>query len=380
MVNPFKRKYKTLNTISVSSTALVNNYHYYQSLNKHALIAPVLKSNAYGHGLTNVAAVVDDLIKPPFICVDSLYEAFELQKTHINTQIMIMGYTFPDNYKTIRKMPFTFPVYDLESLESLNKYQPKSKVHIKIDTGMNRLGIQLNDIPNFINNINKYQHINIDGIYSHLSQADDNTKSNFTHKQIEVFKEAIKIFNNAGIRFKWRHICASAGASCIDDPDFNLARVGLGFYGYSPVNKTHPQNRALTNNLTPALSLKSHLVQVKRVEKGSQISYAGTYTAKDTKVIGIIPMGYYDGIDRRLSNKGVVTIKGNKCPILGRVCMNLTVIDLTKVKNPRIGDHVTIIDANKSAVNSLTRISQECSTIPYANLVGLSDSTKRIIE
>jgi len=139
-------KYQTLNEITIDSSALINNYNYFQKLNPNCELCPVLKSNAYGHGLLPVARIVDTKLKAPYLMVDSLYEAYELSKQKIRTPIMIMGYTNPQNYAIWKKLPYTFTVYDLSSLEALNKYQPGAKIHIKLDTGMCRLGIQKNQI------------------------------------------------------------------------------------------------------------------------------------------------------------------------------------------------------------------------------------------
>jgi alanine racemase len=372
-------EYQTLNEIRLSQSALLQNYRYFKKLHPGVAIAPVLKSNAYGHGLTLIAHFVDQKLQVPFICVDSLYEAYELEKAAIKTPVLIMGYTLPQNF-TIKKnlSHFHFSVFDLDTAQILNRYQPGVKIHLKIDTGMNRLGIKPSNIPRYIKELKKLNNLKVEGIFSHLSQADDTTIKSYTNKQIYTFKQSIALFEQAGFHFHWKHLFATSAASYLTDPDFNLIRLGLGFYGLSPL-KPGKVRQSLTRQLKPALSLTTHLAQVKKIEKGSQISYSGTFRTKKPTTIGILPLGYYDGVDRRLSNRGFVKLKKTFCPILGNVCMNLTIIDITKVPNARVGDRVEIFSDRASSPNSINSIAQEINTIPYELLVKLAVSTKRVL-
>lgn len=178
------KTYQVLNEITVSRDALVSNYNYFAKLNPQAQIAPVLKANAYGHGLEGIAKLVDTHLSAPFICTDSLYEAYELYKLNIKTPILIMGYTDPANYAVWKKLPFSFEVFDKETLLSLNQNQPGAKVHIKLDTGMCRLGLQSQDIPDFIKTLKTCSNLVVEGIFSHFSQADNPGKATFTNRQI----------------------------------------------------------------------------------------------------------------------------------------------------------------------------------------------------
>lgn len=375
-----KRTYKTLNLIKVSQSALKHNYHYFQTLHYPKEIAPVLKSNAYGHGLKLIGKFINSQIKPPFIAVDSLYEAYELQKIKVKTPILIMGYTFPENFRLYRKLKnFHFSVFDKKTLAALNKHQPGAKIHLKIDTDMNRLGIQPEQVKNFIYSLKDCPHLHLEGIYSHLSQADNPHKNTFTQKQITIFKKVIRQFEQAGFSFKWKHISATAGATLNQDPQFNLVRLGLGFYGYSPFPPQSKPGQLLTQNLKPALKLQSHLIQVKKIKKGNQVSYGGTFTAKKDITIGLIPIGYYDGPDRRLSNKGIVLINNQPCPVIGRICMNITIVDLSQIANPQPGQKAVIFSPNNKNPNSISQTALTANTIPYVLLVNLAESTKRVL-
>ncbi|MFH1561301.1 MAG: alanine racemase [Patescibacteria group bacterium] len=364
-----KRQYKTLNLIEVNGKSLISNYRFFQKLHPESKIAPVLKSNAYGHGLKLVGQFVDQNIKPPFICVDSLYEAYELKKlAKVKTKILLMGYTFPENFKVRKKLDFVVPVFDQETLKVLNRHQPGIEVHLKIDTGMNRLGIRPGQARTFAKLAKKYHKIKINGIYTHLATAGDPKQKSLVQKQVKTFKEVIRIFEQEGFNFAWKHISATDGAGQIFDPEFNLIRLGIGFYGVHP-NKS----------LRPALKLSSHLVQVKTINPGEIVSYGATFKAKKKTKIGILPLGYYDGLDRRLSNRGMVKTGNRLCPIIGRVCMNLTVIDLSPCPRAKVGQKVTVFDDKTQSPNSIANSARLIDTIPYVLLTGLSETTKRVL-
>lgn len=381
ILRQFTRQYRTLNLIEVEKKALVNNFRFFQKLHPEAKICPVLKSNAYGHGLKLVGKFVDQEIRPVFICVDSLYEAYELEKEKIKTPILIMGYTFPENFRIAKRLNFTFPVYDEETLAILNKYQPGAKIHIKVDTGMNRLGLPPGQIREFIRKLRDYKRITIEGVYSHLSMADDLTFAGkkFTGQQIKTFKEAIKLFEQEGINFKWKHIAATAGAMQIFDSEFNLIRLGLGFYGFSPFDDKTKPGKTLIKNLKPALKLSSHIVQIKEINEGDRVSYGGTFVASKKTKIGVLPIGYYDGIDRRLSNKGFARYKNTFCPIIGNICMNVIMIDVSGVGNPKVGDEVIIFEQSPFSPASIYQAAIAIETIPYTVLTDLSETTRRVL-
>jgi alanine racemase len=374
------KTYQVLNEITISRQALLSNYAYFTKHNPQAQVAPVLKANAYGHGLAGIAQLVDADLSAPFICVDSLYEAYELHKLHTKTPILVMGYTDPDNYAIWKKLPFSFGVFDQQTLVSLNRNQPGAKIHIKLDTGMCRLGLQPQDIPDFIKTLKACTNLSVEGIFSHFSQADNPGKSTFTNRQITRFKEMTKQFENAGFTFKWKHIAASSGASFLTDPYFNLIRLGIGFYGYTPFGPHTKEGRVGRKNLRPALELVSHIAQIKEIPIGSEVGYGGTYKAKQKEVIAVLPLGYNEGLPRRLSNKGVVTLKnGGVCQIVGNISMDMTMIRLPRATKAKVGDPVTIIARDPNKPNSLSRHAQLLKDIDYTVLTGLHPSIRRRI-
>lgn len=362
----------------VSKKALIANYRYFQQKHPQTLLAPVIKSNAYGHGIVEAAKLIDSNIKPPYVCVDNLLEAQMLSQNKIKTPILVLGGSLLENYHFVKKIPYTVTVFDIPTLEMLNTHQPGIKVHIKVDTGMNRLGLKKEQLEPFIQVAKQMDNIEFEGIFTHLAQADQKEGDRFTTQQIAMFKEALAIFRHYGFLFKWRHIGNTAGLSRIKDPDFNLSRLGLGFYGYSPFVKTSRIGKLQREKLEPALTLTSKLVHIKKIEAGEQIGYNGTFIAPRTMTIGIIPLGYHDGIDHRLSNRGFVSIEGVFCAVLGKVCMNMTTIDLSDITNPFIGQKVSVVSPNQQAKNTVDALSR-CSSISTHNfLAGLHENIPRI--
>ncbi len=366
VISRFRKEYQTLNKIEVSSSDLIHNYRYLCSLSPKIKIAPVIKSGGYGHGIVNVAKILKKE-NPPFFCVDSLYEAYELLKANITTPILIMGYTDPQNFK-VKKMPFIFVVFDLELAKVLNEYQPNCKVHIFVDTGMHREGIPINELPHFLEEIKKLPNIKIEGLMSHLALA-DKPKDPLNETQIKNFKIAIAILKKSGVNQKWTHVQNSDGLALnLKGVNVNMARVGLALYGIS----NNP-------NFKPILNLKTKIAQIKKLKKGTKLGYGGTFITTKPTILGILPIGYYDGVDRRLSNKGWVTVGKQPWKIVGRVSMNITTVDISKVPDPKIGDEVFVYSQYRYDKNSITNTAKICKTIPYDILIGLAASTKRII-
>jgi len=363
--------YEHLNIIEISASRLNYNYNYLSSLNKNIKIAPVLKSNAYGHGLVQIAKIVDEL-NPPFICVDSLFEAYELLKANIKTQILIMGFISPQSLKT-KKLPFSFVVFNKELVDAISKYQPHAKIHIFVDTGMHREGVNLDELPSFIKYIKIKTNLEIEGLMSHFAASDVPANPD-TQKQVDNFQKAISIIKENGVNPKWIHIANSSGVLNNDyfkEKIGNMARIGISLYGTDPEGKN--------KNLKPVLSLKTHIAQIKKIKIGEKIGYDFTFTAKTNMTIGILPLGYNDGVQRELSNKGFVLVNGKYCRIIGKVSMNITTIDLSNIKNAKVGDTVIVYSNNAKDKNSIENTAKLCKIIPYESLIPLTPSTKRII-
>ncbi len=361
------RSYKPLNVVEVFQKNLLSNYEYLQSFGLK--VAPVLKSNAYGHGLVEVAKILDKK-SPPFFCVDSLYEAYELLKAGIKTKILIMGYVDPESLIT-KRLPFSFTLYTLEQMKVLSKYQPQSPVHIFVDSGMHREGFQLDILQKVTEELHK-NRLKIEGIMSHFAEAEKPFKRQ-TKKQIDVFKAALQTTTRLNVFPEFVHFSNTSGTITIKELGGigNVARCGLGLYGIDPDGKN--------KKLLPALQLKSTVAQLKEISKGEYVGYGFTYRTDMKRKIAILPLGYNDGLDRRLSNSGFVYIDEIACPIVGRVSMNITTVDVTKCRNVKVGDEAIVFSRKTDDRNSIQNAAKAAKTIPYDLLVHLNFSTRRIV-
>ena len=363
--------YKPLNRIEISRSALKHNYVYLNSLDKKIKIAPVLKSNAYGHGITLIAKELDSYNSPLF-CVDSLYEAYELLKIRIKTPILIMGYFNPKSLQT-KRLPFSFAVFTKEQVISINKYQPQAKIHIFVDTGMHREGIPINELEDYLFFIKSKTNLKIEGLMSHLAMS-ENPKILNTKRQIKTFKNALAIMNKNNIFPKWVHFANSSGilnSNAYEDMLSNLSRTGLALYGIDPVGKN--------KKLMPILRLITRIIEIKEIQKGDYVGYNFSFKAKKDMKIAILPIGYNDGVDLRLSNLGCVKIGRKYCSIIGRVSMNITTIDVSNIENIHLGQEVVVYSRKKEDKNSIENVAKQIGTMPYEILVHLASSTKRVL-
>lgn len=365
------RKYHFLNQIEISKNNLNSNYNYLSSLDKNLQIAPVLKSNAYGHGLVLIAKILEKS-SPPFFCVDSLHEAYQLYNSGIKTPILIMGYIDPENLR-VKRLPFAYAVYNLDYLKKIHQYQPHAEIHLKVDTGMHRMGILIDELENLLKAIALIPDLKIGGLMSHLATI----KGLLFNLQLNNFIRAKNLLAKYGFTPPTFHVGAS---EAILDPHVrsemarvsNIIRAGKSLYGIS----THTQD----NNLRPVLKLTSKIAQIKKIKKGDLVGYDGTFTAKNDMQIAILPIGYFDGVDRRLSNRGSVMVGNTNCKIIGRVSMNITTIDISNVKNPKINQQVEIFSNQQKDPNSIFNIAKICDTIPHEILIHLDSSITRVVK
>ncbi len=361
------RKYYPLNEIEISKNALLHNYNYLRKLSSFP-VAPVLKSNAYGHGIEIVGKILDE-INPPLICVDSIYEAYQLLNIKIETPILVMGYVSGENL-SVKKLPFSFAVYTEEMLENIKEFQPHAGVHIFVDSGMHREGVPMDELSIFLKKA-KSLNLNIEGIMSHFAKPDSplNIK---TKNQVDNFEKAISAGKTLGINFKLIHLFASNGIRNIKNYRRvdNLTRSGKALYGID-VEKN-------SKKLKPVLTLNSTIIQIKKLKKGEAVGYDFIFKAPRDMTTAILPIGYNDGVNRRLSNKGFVKVNGKFAQIIGRVSMNITVIDITDIKNVRVGQKVNIYSNDPMDKNCVFNVAEITDTIPYEILTHLNPSTKRI--
>lgn len=370
-----KPKYKTLNVLEIKRQFILDNYKLLQSSQKEAAIFPVLKSNAYGHGLKEMCLILNDS-DAPYVVVDSFPEAQTAYK-YFKRKVLILGEMPAKTYSYCNLRRSEFCIYNRESLEVLSKLG-RAKVHLFINSGMNREGIK--DLKDFLNDNNDLLgKVEIIGLCSHLAAAEENNESN--QKQLDKFLGDLEILKEAGYNPKWVHLGNSAAIFNLHNTNLTAFRSGLSLYGYSPFDKNSPDYYK-TKELKPALRLKSTVVSVQHLEATERVSYNGTYEMSQTGKIAVIPFGYYEGLSRSLSNLASFAWykSGQKhyLKIAGRVCMNLCCLDTNNL-GVEPGDEIEIISLNKEDKNSLESLSIISERITYELLIALQSNIRRVI-
>ncbi len=371
LIKKFETGYQTFNRIEISHSNLLYNYDCLQKLKPESQIWPVLKSNAYGHGLKQVVSVLKERTFEYFI-VDSYHEALKIWEV-CKRKVLLIASIHPDNFINLNYQYLTLSVQDIFTLQRISSLNKNIRIHLKINTGMNRQGIEISQIPTIISILKNNPKIVLEGIYSHLADA-DNTDLSYSLFQKEKFNEAIKIIKENGFCPKYIHLAATASFPKMNNPQYNAVRLGIGLYGINPLD---PKNSPY-KSLKPVLSFKSMIVKTRIVNQGDKISYNCAYTAPSKRNIALIPVGYYEGLDYRLGNKGFVKYKNKYYPIIGKICMNMSVVDFGQ-KTPKIYDEIEIISPNSKDKNSLLSQSRLCQTIPYELLVHLNESVRRVV-
>ena len=304
----------------------------------------VIKTDAYGHGCIPIAKALETLDFMFGFAVATAEEAFELRENGIRLPILILGYTFPYSFKDLILQDIRPAVFTLDAAKQMSKEAvalgKKMKVHIKVDTGMSRIGIFPDeDGFTFVKELMKLEGIEIEGIFTHFARADEKDKS-AAKVQLKKFKDFTdRIEKELGLKGLIKDCSNSAGILELPEANMDVVRAGIILYGLAPSDEVD-MNRI---SLRPALSLMSTIVYTKWLEAGTPISYGGTFVTDRPTRVATIPLGYGDGYPRSLSNKGYVLIHGKKAPILGRVCMDQFMVDITEIPEATEGDKVTLI-------------------------------------
>ena len=309
----------------------------------------VIKTDGYGHGAVQIARMLEPKDYIWGYAVATLDEAVVLRKRGIKKPILVLGCIFPDQWEAAITHEIRFTVYTKEMAEGISELAGKlgkdAYVHIKLDTGMSRLGFLIQEeSAEIITGITRLPGLIMEGMFTHFAKADETDKT-FTNKQYEGYLWMKKRLEENGVTFQYYHCCNSAGIIDVKEANLDLVRAGISTYGLYPSEEVEKENVPLK----PALELVSHVAHVKCVDEGTPVSYGGTYITKRRTRIATIPVGYGDGYPRSLSNKGYVLIHGKEAPILGRVCMDQFMVDVTEIEDVAFGDVVTLVGENEGA-------------------------------
>ena len=338
-------------------------------------IMAVVKADGYGHGARRVA---DTAIEAgaSSLAVAFVDEAVDLRKAGIKTPILILGYTDPSLFKKLIEYSLTPTIFGLDTAEQLSRQAQELNivlpVHIKVDTGMGRVGLLPEEALEVISRIAILKGLSLEGIFTHLASAEDNDFT-YTTEQLLLFNRIIDSFQERGISFSLVHAANSAAALNHPSSRFNMIRLGLSMYGYYPAFEM----RDIEPKLKPSLSFKSRVILVKKVQAGKAISYGCTYHTSRESLIATVPVGYADGYSRLLSNKGQVLIRGCRVPVVGTICMDQLMVDVTDVPGVRLGDEVILYGKQGQEEIKVEEAAELVGTINYELLCAVSKRVPR---
>ena len=374
-------EFMELSWVEISKKALIHNLQAFRGLvGKDLVLAPAVKANAYGHGLIECARIFEKY-GADYLCVNALFEARILREAGIKIPILIIGYTPLSDLKNLpNKTELT--VYNLETIKTLGKLGKKVKVHLKIETGNYRQGIMLQDLPTFISLIKRYSHIQVVGISTHFANLEDRINQEYALYQLKQFNKAVHLLENEGLAPRFRHCANTAATILLPEAYFNFVRTGIGNYGLWPSEKTElAAKRANINiELKPALTWKTVVAQIKEIKKGSLIGYGCTYKMSKNGRIAVLPVGYYDGFVRLLSNRGHAIIRGKKAPVIGRVCMNMIMVDVTHIPDAKLEDEAVLIGMQGKEKITAEEIADLSQTINYEVTTRINERIPRILK
>lgn len=358
----------------ISLSAISSNLEKVRSKAGNRKILTVVKASAYGHGAIPVA---EKLIAEgvDMLGVANVEEGIELRDAGINHPIVVLSGIVPDEIPAVIEYNLTPVIYNPPIARSLSEASKKrgkiTAIHIKIDTGMGRLGVIAYEAVSIIKEIAELKGLRLEGIMTHFSDVDLIDKE-YAEFQLKLFNDVIEGLKKIGIKFELCHAANSAAILTFSSSLFDMVRPGIMLYGYPPSDQIY------SPGLRPALSLKTQILFLKKVPSGTPISYGRTFITKRESTIAVLPIGYADGYNRLLSNKGEVLIKGKRAPVIGRVCMDTTMVDVTEISGVKEGDEVVLIGKQGEEFIGADEIAKKIDTIPYEVLCSISRRVTRV--
>ena len=377
------KKETLMNWIELSQENLIHNIEVIRSFcGRKTSLSALLKANAYGHGIEPMAEL---FVKGGIDCfiVHSFDEALRVKATGFGKRIIIIGPQTEEQIKTSLQKGFEIILYTFESLEILKTFsktfKKPIKLHVKIETGTQRQGVILKDLPPFIQKLKQIKNLRLKGISSHFANIEDTSDTAYYKHQMSLFNQAHALFVREGLIPEERHIACSAAVLLYPETLMERARPGIALYGYLSSPELAFALK-LPRPLKPVLSWKTRIAQIKIVDQNEGVGYGLTYqTTRETR-LGILPIGYYDGFDRRFSNLAYVLVHGKRAPVRGRICMNLCMVDLTDIPEASVMDEVTVIGTSGKEVLTADHLATWAHTISYEILARLNPSIpKRIL-
>jgi alanine racemase len=371
-----KLKIYRQNFVEIDKSAFISNFKEIQKqVSNNVKIMPILKDNAYGHGAISLAKEIQKL-NVVYIGVASIEEGIQFRNAKIKTKILILGNSYPfEAFYAAAKYNLTLSISSENEFDFLRKFIKKTnkkiEFHLKIDTGMGRIGISTEAAYRILEKISEVKEIKMTGIFTHFPVSD--TNKTFTENQIKIFSEIVGYARSKlGVSFL-AHCANSAAIFKFKNSYFDMVRPGIALYGLSPFGKLYSHLK-----IKPILSWKTKIIYLKKVEKGFSVSYGNDWIAKKESLIATIPVGYGDGYNRLLSNKFEILVGGKRCPIAGRITMDMAMVDVSEVKNAAVGDEAVLIGKQGKEEITIQEIADICGTINYEISSSISNRVVRI--
>ena len=336
----------------------------------------IIKADAYGHGAVQVADTIDELSDAYGVAI--LEEGIELRHAGIKKPILILGFTPEPLYEPMIKYEITTAVFQLDMAEKISaaavRMGKTAHIHIALDTGMSRIGFKpCNDSLDVIKKIASLPGISIDGCFTHFARMDEKDKTK-AKEQFRLYMDFVTKLEECGIHIPVKHVSNSAGIIEMQEVNLDMVRDGISVYGMYPSEEVQKERLPLK----PAMEVKAYVSYVKTLEAGIEIGYGGTYTTKAETKVATIPVGYADGYPRSLSNKGRVIIRGKSAPILGRVCMDQFMVDVTDIHGVAEGDEVTLVGHDGEEYISIEEISEMAYSFNYEFVCDIGKRVPRV--
>ena len=349
-----------------------------RNLREQTQMMAVVKADGYGHGSVPIARCLERLDFVYGFGVATAEEAHILRLSGIRKPILILGYAFPYSYEMLAREEIRPAVFREDSVEELERAAAavgkRIKVHVKVDTGMGRIGVTPDEEGiGFIQRLIDKEHVELEGIFTHFAKADERDKTS-AHRQLAIFEDFLKELSRLGIAIRVKHCSNSAGILDMPEANMDVVRAGIAIYGLYPSKEVNQDAVCLK----PALSLYSRIVYIKTIHPGQSVSYGSDFTAKEDTRVATVPLGYGDGYPRSLSGRGYVLIRGKKAPILGRICMDQFMVDVSQIPEAAEGDRVTLIGGDGARRISTEELGELSGRFHYELVCDLGKRVPRV--
>lgn len=381
--------------IEISESAYAANLEFFRRLvGPEVELSAVVKSNAYGHGLLEIAALAVRHGADSF-CVHALDEALALRAAGFAQDVLILGRVPLARLDAVVEHDFRLVLYQLESARSLANVASENRparVHLKIETGTHRQGVEGDDLRELLDFLKTSPQIRVEGVYTHFANIEDTTDHRYARRQAERFQRALAQIEDAGFRPTKRHAACSAAVALFPETHLDMVRLGISQYGFWSSKETrlsfhnlhHDQTdgdaaEAAEDVLRPVMTWKSRISQVKWIPADASVGYGCTYQTTRRTRLAVLPTGYADGYDRKLSSAGHVLVRGRRAPVLGRICMNLTMIDVTDVPDVQVEDEVVLLGRQGEKEITAEQLAALVGTIPYEIVARIAPHMPRIV-